>query len=125
MQNTPINFEPAFLAAAAANVLNCAITSLAGPVGLAKLGQPYMLLTHIRLQNKTAAPVTASLYKGATGGSTAGTEFAFPGVSIPANSAVDWYGRARFDSVDFLSGIAGSASAVSVTIEGEVGFATA
>lgn len=124
MQNTPFNFAPAYLPSAVANILNGAVTSLAGPVGLT-LGQPYLMVKHIRLVNVTASAVTASLYKGATGASAGGTQWAFSAVSIPANSYVDWYGSARFGSADFLTGNASAANSVTINIEGEVGFSTA
>jgi hypothetical protein len=120
--NKQLNVEPSALSASAANILNCAISSLSGPVGYTQT-QPYLIVTHIRLVNKTGSPQTASLYKGATAGSAAGTEFAFNAVSIPANSYVDWYGKHRFDSADFLSGLAGNATAVTINIDAEIGLA--
>lgn len=125
MQNTKLNFEPVYVAAAAANLFNCAVTSMGGPVGLT-LGQPYALLTHIRLTNSDTAARTVTLYKGATGASAGGTQFAFAGIVIPANSYVDWYSNgARFASTDFLTGVCDVASKVIITIEGEVGFLSA
>lgn len=120
--NKVLNIPPVYIANAAGNLLNCNITSLAGPVGYTQT-QPYIILKHIRLVNKTAGAVSATLYKGATGGSTGGTEFAFAGVSIPANSYVDWYGQARFDSGDFLTGIATAATSIVFNAEGEIGVA--
>lgn len=121
MQNKSLRVGPAALAAAAANILNGAVTSLAGPTGMT-LTQPVLTLTHIRIVNKTAGPVTATLYIGATGGSAAGTEFAYNGTSIPANSYVDWYGKLRLESTDFLTGLAGAATSLTFEAEGEVGF---
>lgn len=121
-QNKILNVEPAALTGSAANYLNCAISSLTGPVGYTQT-QPYIIVTHIRLVNKTAGTVTASLYKGATAGSAAGTEFAFNAVSIPANSYVDWYGKHRFDSPDFLSGLASAGTSVTINIDAEIGLA--
>lgn len=117
-----LNFPPAFLAAAAANVLNCNVTSLAGPVGFV-LTQPYLVINHITLTNRTASPVTGiSLFKGATGASVAGTEYAgIAGISIAANSSVSYYGDGdRFDATTFLTGVAGTASAVVITIDAEI-----
>jgi hypothetical protein len=119
--NKSLRVGPTALAAAAANILNGTVTSLAGPVGVT-LTQPVITLKHIRLVNKTAGAVTASLYIGATGGSAAGTEFAFNAVSIPANSYVDWYGLCRLESTDFLTGLAGAAASITFEAEGEVGF---
>lgn len=122
MQNKPLNIPPIAVPNAAANLLNCAITSLAGPVGYTQT-QPYLLLKHIRAQNKTNAPVTLTLYKGATGASAAGTEFAFAAVPIPAQGYLDWVGLARFDSADFLTGVASAVTSLVLTIEGEIGLA--
>jgi hypothetical protein len=83
----------------------------------------YILLTHIRIVNKTAGAVTVSLWIGATGGNVAGTEFAFQGYSIPANSFQDWYGRVRLDAADFLVGGASAATSLTFQAEGEVGLA--
>jgi hypothetical protein len=120
-QNKILNVEPAYVASAAANILNCAITSVAGPVGIT-LTQPYMIVKHIRLNNKDNIAHVVTLYKGATGGSAGGTEFAFDAISVPAASSVDWYGQARFDSTDFLTGVADLASKVTINIDAEVGF---
>lgn len=119
-QNKILNIPPAYLPNSAGNILNCAISSLSGPVGYTQT-QPYIVLKHVRLVNTTAGAVTATIYKGATGGSAGGTEVMFAGISIPANSYVDWYGQMRLDSGDFLTGIAGSASAIVFNGEGEIG----
>lgn len=118
--NKIFNFEPVYISNTVGNLLNCGITSLSGPVGYTQT-QPYIIVKHIRLQNQDTAQHTVTLYKGATGGSSAGTQFAFAAAAIPASSFLDWYGQARFDSTDFLTGIADAASKVSITIEGEIG----
>lgn len=112
----------AALAAAAANILNGAITSLSGPVGVT-LTQPRLTIRHIRVVNKTSGAVTCTLYVGATGGSAAGTEFAFNGYSVPANSYVDWYGEFNMESTDFLTGLASAATSLAINVEFEAGFA--
>jgi hypothetical protein len=103
------------------NILNCALSSVTGPVGLT-LTQPFVILRHIRIVNKTATAATFSLYKGATGANTAGTEVIGLGTSVAANSYFDWYGMLRFESTDFLVGGAGTATALTFQAEGEVGF---
>ena len=121
MQNRPLRAGPVALSATlTTNILNTGITSLSGPVGYTQT-QPYALLTHIRLVNKTGSSATASLYIGATGGNVAGTEFAFNAYPIPANSYVDWYGRLRMESTDFLVGGSGTATAITFQAEGEIG----
>lgn len=118
--NKTINIPPIAIPAAVGNLLNPGVTSLAGPVGFT-MTQPYLILNHVRIYNKTAAAVTVTLYKGASGGSAAGTEWGLAGYSVPANSWVDIYGKLRLDAADFLTGVAGSASALLLTAEGEIG----
>jgi hypothetical protein len=121
--NKVINIEPiALTATLTTNILNFAVTSLAGPVGFT-LTQPYVVLRHIRISNKTGAAATFSLWKGLTGANTAGTEFIGTAISVPANTGVDYYGIWRFDAVDFLVGGAGTATALTLTADGEIGIA--
>lgn len=102
------------------NVLNSTVTSLAGPVGFT-MTQPYLVLRHIRIVNKTGSAATFSLWLGATAGNVAGTEVIGQGYSVPANSAFDWYGMLRMDAADFLVGGAGTATALTFEAEGEIG----
>jgi len=119
--NKIFNFGPiALLTVLTTNILNGTITSLAGPVGFT-MAQPYLVLRHIRLVNKTAGAVTVSLWKGATAGNVAGTEVIGQGLVIAANSVYDWYGLMRFDAADFLVGGCNTATAVSIQGEGEIG----
>lgn len=118
MQARKLNIPPIAVPAAIGNLLNCGITSLAGPVGMT-VTQPYLLLTHIRATNTTGAAITLKCFKGATGAQAAGTEWGFNNVSIPANSYLDWYGSARFDSPDFLTGV-GSGAGITLNVEGEI-----
>ncbi len=81
----------------------------------------YYLITHIRIVNKTASAATFSLYIGATGANAAGTEFMGTAQSVAANSFVDWYGRLTLDVADFLVGGAGTSTALTIQMEGEIG----
>lgn len=117
-----LNAPPAHITNAAANYLNCAITSLAGPVGYTQT-QPYIVVNHIRIVNTDTVAHTITLYKGATAGSAGGTEFAFKAVSIPANSYVDWYGKTRFDAADFLSGLADVTNVLTINIDADISLA--
>ena len=83
----------------------------------------YIVLKHIRIVNKTGSAATFSLWLGATGANTAGTEVIGQGLSVAANSSYDWYGILRLDSTDFLVGGAGTGSALSIQGEGEIGVA--
>lgn len=123
MQAKVFTFGPVALSnTLTTNILNGAITSLAGPVGFTAT-QPLIKLNRVRIVNKTGGAVTFSLWKGATGANAAGTEFIGTAVSIPANTGQDFYGPWYFSSTDFLVG--GASAATSLTIEGsgEITFA--
>jgi hypothetical protein len=121
--NKIIRFGPVALTTTlTTNIINPTITSLAGPVGYTQT-QPYLVLRHIRIVNKTGSAATFSLYIGATGGNVAGTEFMGTAQSVPANSYVDWYGMVRLDAADFLVGGSGTATALTLEGEGEIGVA--
>lgn len=118
--NKVIRFGPVAMSNAAANILNP--PTLTGGTGLAGTNtNSYIILRHIRIVNKTAGAVTASLFIGLTGGSAAGTEFAYNATSIAANSYVDWYGMVRLEATDFLSGLASAATSLTIEGEGEIG----
>jgi hypothetical protein len=118
--NKQESFGPIAVPNAAGNLIAPAAAG-AGPVGYTATAT-YILLRHIRILNKTGGAVTFSLYKGATGGSAAGTEFMGTAVSIPANSYVDWYGQLRLEGTNgFLTGLASAATSLVLTAEGEVG----
>lgn len=120
-QNKTIRIGPVALTTTlTTNILNCNVTAVTGPVGMT-MSQPYLILKHIRIVNKTASAATVSLWIGATGGNAAGTEFAFQGTSVPANSYVEWFGPLRLDAADFLVGGSGTATALSFEAEGEIG----
>jgi hypothetical protein len=115
-----LNIQPIALTTSIANLLNCNIASLTGPVGYTQ-NQPYLLITSVRAMNKTGAPVNCTCYKGGTGGAVAGTEVFFAATSIPANDFLDWNGEERLDAADFLTGIAGANTAIVLTITAEIG----
>lgn len=83
----------------------------------------YIVLSHIRIVNKTGSAATFSLWLGATGANTAGTEVVGIGTTVAANSYVDWYGNLRLDSTDFLVGGASANTTLTIQGEGEIGVA--
>lgn len=124
MQNRPWRFGPIALSnTLTTNILNINVTTLAGPVGTT-LTQPYVLIKHIRVVNKTAGAVNVSLWIGASAGNAAGTEFAWAATPVPANGgSLDWSGGAlRLDAADFLVGGASAATSLTIEGEGEIGF---
>lgn len=121
MQNKRFRFGPiALTTTLTTNLLNPAAAS--GGVNAGSSGQ-YIILRHIRILNKTGNAATFTLYIGATGANTAGTEFMGVSRSVAANSAEDWYGEVRLDTTDFLVGGAGTTTALTIQGEGEVGVA--
>lgn len=121
-QNKIINIEPiALTVTLTTNLINVGAGARATPpVGYADT-QNYLVLTHIRVTNKTASIATFSLWKGATNGNVAGTEIVGTGIPVAANGSYDWFGKMRLDSADFLVGGAGTATALTLTAEGEIG----
>lgn len=79
----------------------------------------YDVINHIHVANKTGSAATFSLWLGATGGNAAGTEL-FNGVSVPANSGVDYFFSPglKMLSTDFLVGGAGTTTALTLTAMG-------
>lgn len=124
MQNKRFSFGPVILTTTlTTNILNVGSGQSSAAVGFTHANN-YVLLTHIRISNKTGSAATFSLWKGATGANAAGTEFIGTGISVAANSAYDFYSPGvRFDSGDFLVGGAGTGSALTISGEGEIGVA--
>lgn len=102
------------------NILNPPTAS--GGVGAGSSGN-YIVLSHIRIVNKTGSAATFSLWLGATGANAAGTEVIGQGTSVAANSYFDWYGSLRLDTADFLVGGASAATTLTIQGEGEIGVA--
>jgi hypothetical protein len=121
MQNKQFRFGPIALTnTLTTNLLNPPTAS--GGVNGGSSGQ-YIILRHIRIVNKTAGAVTCSFWLGATGANAAGTEVIGQGLSVPANSYVDWYGQLRIEVADFLVGGASALTSLSIEGEGEIGVA--
>lgn len=94
----------------------------AGAVGYTATAS-YLLITRLRIANKTAISGTVTLYKGATGANAAGTEICF-GESVPANSEInlDFPGGLRLEGANgFLVGGANANTTLVLTGVGEVG----
>jgi hypothetical protein len=123
--NRPFRFGPVALTTTLTTNILSPPTTTGGTGVEADIANTYMLIRHIRIVNKTAAAATFSLYVGATGANSAGTEFMGTAQSVAANSYVDWYGATRLNSAtpDFLVGGSGTATALTITGEGEIGVA--
>ena len=102
---------PAYIATSATNIYTPAASTI------------YTVIKHIHIANKTNSAATFALYVGLTGGSAGGTEL-FGGNanhSVAANAEFDavFNPGLRMADTDFLSGIAGTASALVITVMGE------
>lgn|SRR5574338_92874 len=118
MQNKPFRLGPVALTTTlTTNILNPPTTT--GGVG-AGTPNTYIILTHLRIVNKTGSAATASLWLGATGANAAGTEI-LSAKSVPANDEYNWYGRRIIKVADFLVGGADTATALTLEAEGEIG----
>ncbi len=98
----------AYLANAAANIYTPAASTI------------YAVIYHIHLCNVTVGVVTATLYIGATGGSAGGTEI-LKTKNVAALDVYDLYwpkGR-KMLSTDFLTGLAGAATSITIEVIGE------
>jgi hypothetical protein len=121
MQNKKFRFGPlALTTTLTTNILNPPTAS--GGVNAGSSAQ-YIVLNHVRIANKTAAVAKFSFWLGATGANAAGTEVIGTGKQVSANDAVDYYGQLRLDSPDFLVGGSDTATALTITGEGEIGVA--
>lgn len=121
MNNKAFRFGPVALS----NTLTTNILNPPTAAGGTNAGSSsaYIILRHVRVVNKTGGVVTCSFWLGLTGANTAGTEVIGQGLSVAANSFVDWYGYLRLDAADFLVGGASAATSLSVQGEGEIGVA--
>lgn len=119
MQNKRFSIGPTRLTNAAANYLNPPAAS--GGVGITSAQVAYVY--EITLINTDSSARTISLYKGATAGSAAGTEIIPPSFSLAAGQQQKFYFTSplRFESADFLSGLASVTNVVNIIIDGEVG----
>jgi hypothetical protein len=124
MQMKPFRFGPVAMSnTLTTNILNPGTTTGGTNSTAAPYDKLSIILTHIRIVNKTAGAVTCSLWIGASAGNTAGTEFAFQATSVAANSYLDWYGRVPLSTSDFLVGGASAGTSLSIEGEGEIGVA--
>jgi hypothetical protein len=113
-------FGPIAVPVAAANLVAPAAAG-AGAAGYTATAT-YIILRHVRIVNKDVVARTFSGYIGLTGGSAAGTEFIGTGISIAANSFLDWYGQVRLEGTSgFFTGLASVVTTLVLTAEGEVG----
>lgn len=79
----------------------------------------YNIIRHIHVANVTSSAASFTLYIGATGGSTGGTEIV-KAKSVPANDVVDLYFTGlKMTSADFLSGLASGGSTLTIVVMGE------
>lgn len=119
--NKPFRFGPiALTTTTTTNLLNPGTTT--GGVNSGTPNNLFILLKHVRVVNKTGSAATVSLWIGATTANAAGTEFLWQAKSVAANDFVEAYPvNCRLDVADFLVGGAGTATALTIEGEGEIG----
>lgn len=118
MQNTPYRAGPVAVTNTVTNFVNP--PTLTGGV-LPVFTKTYIIITKMSIVNKTGGAVNLTLYIGGTGASAAGTEFAYNATPVPANSRVEWTGRLRLDTADFITMLAGANTSLVIEAEGEMG----
>jgi hypothetical protein len=74
------------------------------------------IVKHMSFVNTTAGAITFQLFKN---GSTGAYAITPAGMTIPANGMVEWDGTMAFAQAEYIAGVAGSATSVSVVIEGD------
>jgi len=118
--NKLVRFGPIGLGTLTASLINA--PALTGGTGIAGSNTAtYVVMKHLRIINRTAAPATFSLFIGGASTSTGGTEFMGSATTVGANSYIDWYGLARLETADFLNGFASAAATLTIQGEGEIG----
>lgn len=109
MAGQPFTTGPAYITNAAADIAS-----------VVPVANTYRLIRQIRLVNTDSSARTVTLYKGASGGSTGGTEV-LKAHSIPANDEhVIYYPSGdRYSATQFLSGLASVTNVVTIEVIGE------
>jgi hypothetical protein len=112
----------ALTATTTTNILNGAVTSMAGSVGIT-YAQPVIWIKRMHVANITAGVGSFSMWIGGTGGNVAGSQW-FAAQTVAANSAYDWTSGPGMQllSTDFLVGAANALSTLTVEFELEIGF---
>lgn len=123
--NKIVRFGPVALSTSVSNILSA--PAISGGIGLAGTStSTYLIVRHLRIVNTAAAAASPSLFIGPSGGSSSANAFAVNGTSIPASgnpsNYLDWYGGARMDVGDFLTGL-GSVAGLVIQGEIEIGIA--
>jgi len=114
-------FGPVALTATLTTNIIAPAAAGAGGVGYTATAT-YILISQIRLVNKTAAAHNVTLYKGATGANVAGTEICFA-KNVPANDYVDiFFAPFRLEGASgFIVGGADAITSITLTAMGELG----
>lgn len=108
MAGTPFTTGPAFLTNAATNVASVNPSA-----------NTYKLMKHIHMVNTDASAIVVTLYKGATGGSAAGTEIFNESIAAKGHADVYYPAGDRYATTDFLSGLGATTNKVTIETMGE------
>ena len=132
--NKTVTFGPVAIPTTAGNLLSPGTTT--GGVNMPEnVANLYYVIRHLRVTNRTTAAIvfgtwlstTADATAGreviwgatATGGPPATTITAGTGVSVAAQSSIDWFGLMRISAADTNKFLTGIAAATGLVIEGE------
>lgn len=124
LSNTKFRLGPlALTTTLTTNIFNPGTTTGGVACTAAPFDKLYVILNYVYILNKTGSAATASLWIGATGANAAGTEFYVSATSVPANSMLSppFVGVQRMSQADFLVGGAGTATALTLIANGEIG----
>lgn len=126
-QNRIVRSGPTLLTTTAATAM---LSTGSGARAVAPVGgfgdlQQYIILRHIRAVNVTGVAANISLAIGATGVVANTGAVVWFTTSVAANSFLEWFGMLRLDSGtnEFLNGQAGTANAIALDFEFELGVA--
>lgn len=114
-------FGPIALSTTIADLLSPPVLDLTDSVGITET-DTYILIRHLRFTNKSASPVSYTLYIGLSEEEVDGTEFAGAAKMIDGNGSDDYFSPGtRLEVGQFLTGKASSAAAITVSGEIEIG----
>ncbi len=73
----------------------------------------------IVVANTSSSSVTCSIYFVPSGSSAADTNAFFGAVNIPGNTTIQWTGNQVLNTGDFIQGVAGTATSITVHASGD------
>lgn len=72
----------------------------------------------INIANTNSTTVTCAIHLVPAGSSASNATALFPTVTVPANTVIQWTGIEMLNAGDFIQGIAGTATSITVNVTG-------